>query len=197
KASEGLSDGDRRELFASCVTDKSDPWFARAYVNRIWGELMGEGFYEPVDDLGPGREARFTMIINRLASAWRASDYDVKWLFRLIMNTQAYQREIRPRDPSDERAPFAAACPTRLSADQIFDSLVNALGIEEASFPARMNFPALRRGFGGGARFQVGREFGVDPSAPNDEVQGTVPQALFFMNSPLLAQKINASGNTI
>jgi hypothetical protein len=196
KPTEGLSDVDRREQFASYVTDKNDPWFARAYVNRIWSELMGEGFFEPVDDLGPGREARFPMIVNRLASSWRASDYDVKWLFRLIMNTQAYQREIRPRDPSAGSIPFAAVCATRLSADQIFDSLVNALGIEDSGQGGRTN-AAARRGFAAGARFQVGREFGVDPSAPNDEVQGTVPQALFLMNNPLLAQKINATGDTM
>jgi Protein of unknown function (DUF1549)/Protein of unknown function (DUF1553) len=197
KPGEGLSDVERRELFASYVTDANDPWFARAYVNRIWGELMGEGFYEPVDDLGPGREARFPLIINRLASAWRASGYDVKWLFRLIMNTQAYQREIRPRDPSAESTPFAAVCPTRLSADQIFDSLVNALGVEDSGPTGRMNYAAAKRGIGGGARFQISREFGVDPSAPNDDVQGTVPQALFFMNSPLVAQRINANGDTM
>jgi hypothetical protein len=197
KAAEGLSDVERRELFASYVTDKNDPWFARSYVNRIWGELMGEGFYEPVDDLGPGREARFPLLINRLSSAWRASDYDVKWLFRLIMNTQAYQREIRPRDPSAEATPFASVCPTRLSADQIFDSLVTALGIEDSPQDARANYAAARRGGAAGARFQLSREFGIDPSLPNDEIQGTVPQALFLMNSPLLAQKISANGDTM
>lgn len=197
RSAEGLSDVDRRELFASYVTDQNDPWFARAYVNRIWSELMGEGFYEPVDDLGPGRTPRFPTVINRLASAWRASDYDVKWLFRLVMNTESYQREIRPRDPSAESAPFASVCPTRLSADQIFDSLVNALGIDDTGPPGRPNYAAAKRGGPVGPRFQVNREFGVDPSLPTDDVQGTVPQALFFMNSPLLAQKINASGDTM
>ena len=36
------------------MTSKN-PWFATAFVNRMWRELVGEGFYEPVDDMGPDR----------------------------------------------------------------------------------------------------------------------------------------------
>ena len=34
-----------------------NPWFATAFVNRMWAELVGEGFYEPIDDIGPGSHA--------------------------------------------------------------------------------------------------------------------------------------------
>jgi len=196
---QSLPDVERRAMFAQYVTDKSDPWFARAYVNRIWSELMGEGFYEPVDDLGPGRTVRFPTAINRLASAWRASDYDVKWLFRLVMNTEAYQREIRPRDPSAESTPFASVCPTRLSGDQIFDSLMSAFGIEEAALGrfVMAASPQARRFGPGGPRLSVTAVFGVDPSTPIDDVQGTVPQALFMMNNQLITGQVRAQGDTL
>lgn len=48
----GLSDAERREQLARFVTSPENPWFARAYVNRVWARLMGHGFYEPVDNLG-------------------------------------------------------------------------------------------------------------------------------------------------
>jgi hypothetical protein len=35
--------------------------------------------------------------------------------------------------------------------------------------------------------------FGVDPSTPNEEVLGTIPQALFLMNSPQLNRAIRGS----
>jgi hypothetical protein len=195
---EGMTDTERRELFAQYVTDKNNPWFARAYVNRVWGALMGEGFYEPVDDLGPGREARFPMIINRLASAWRTSDYEPKWLFRLIMNTAAYQREIRPRGPAGTSPPFAAVCPTRLSGDQIFDCLMNALGLDENTLaPFAAGAPQARRFGPVGPRLFFNTQFGVDPSTPNDDVQGTIPQALFMMNSPLIGGQIRGQADTI
>lgn len=34
------------------------------------------------------------------------------------------------------------------------------------------------------------RLFGIDPSVSNDEVTGTIPQALFLMNSPLVNNRI-------
>ena len=46
------SPGLRRAL-AESVVRKDNSWFAAAYVNRVWGELMGQSFYMPVDDLGP------------------------------------------------------------------------------------------------------------------------------------------------
>jgi hypothetical protein len=36
------------------------------------------------------------------------------------------------------------------------------------------------------------KTFGFDPSTPNDEVIGTIPQALFLMNSPLVTREIQA-----
>ena len=36
----------------------------------------------------------------------------------------------------------------------------------------------------GGPRVLFNALFGVDPSVPNDDVLGTIPQALFLMNSP-------------
>src|SRR5262249_35149420 len=41
-AGRSLSDGERRRRLADAVTDKNNPWFAAAFVNRTWGELMGQ-----------------------------------------------------------------------------------------------------------------------------------------------------------
>ena len=54
-----LSDRARREALARAITDRENYWFASAFANRIWGELMGQAFYEPVDDLGPGKPVVF------------------------------------------------------------------------------------------------------------------------------------------
>ena len=35
--------------------------------------------------------------------------------------------------------------------------------------------------------------FGVDPSTPNEDVLGTIPQALYLMNSPQLNRAIDGS----
>ena len=55
KLSTGKTDGERRTTLADWLTAHEDSWFVKAFVNRIWAELIGEGFYEPIDDLGPDR----------------------------------------------------------------------------------------------------------------------------------------------
>ena len=183
----------RRELAASFVTGQDNPWFARAFVNRVWYELTGEAFYLPVDDLGPTRDPVAPEVIETLADQWAAGGYDVAWLFRTIMNTKAYQRASASGDSSAASTRFAANCPSRLSSDQIVDALDRALGI--FSFAARMAPPAedamqaMRRARFG-PRFFVDQLFGVDPSTPGDEVLGTIPQALFLMNAPGLERGI-------
>ncbi len=41
------------------------------------------------------------------------------------------------------------------------------------------------------------KTFGVDPSTPNDDVLGTIPQALFLMNSPQINNAIRANGKSV
>ena len=38
--------------------------------------------------------------------------------------------------------------------------------------------------------------FGFDPSVPQDELLGNVPQALFLMNMPAISNALRAEGNT-
>ena len=54
---------------------------------------------------------------------------DVRWPFRTILNTKAYQREVRSTYTASGRTPFAAVCPSRLRSDQILDSLVQVLDL--------------------------------------------------------------------
>jgi hypothetical protein len=203
KSDSGMKDLDRRKELAKLLTAKDNKWFSRAYVNRIWGEMLGEGFFMPIDDLGPTRKARFEQVLAVLADGFTASGYDMKWLFRTVANTQAYQRQIRAKDASDVSPPFASASPTRLRADQIYDSLTQALGTSD--FNANRRRFGRRRFGGGGAmmrygrfneRFRFAQLFSFDPSMPQADIVGTVPQALYLMNSPRINNLIRGTGGT-
>ena len=126
---ESLGAEQRRTLAASYITGQDNPWFARAFVNRTWYALMGEAFYEPIDDIGPERTPRAPEVLEPLADQWRRGGYDIRWLYRTIMNTQAYQRRVRSTASAAGKTPFASGCPSRLRADQIFESLAQALGL--------------------------------------------------------------------
>ena len=131
----GTPDVERREAIAQWITGHGDRWFAKAFVNRMWAELVGHGFYEPVDDIGPDRSCAAPHTLDYLAEHFANNQYDIKWLFRVILATEAYQRESRSRFES-EQAPFAASCPQRLRGDQLFNSLTEVLGIGEGPVPA-------------------------------------------------------------
>ena len=109
----GIEDIKRREALALWMTSPENPWFAKAYVNRMWSELVGEGFYEPVDDMGPDRQCLAPKTLSYLATGFQKQAYDMRWLIRTIMATNAYQRESRPRRKVGE-TPFTANRTQRL-----------------------------------------------------------------------------------
>ena len=194
-AGQNLSDADRRTALANAITDKSNYWFAGAYINRIWGELMGQAFYQPVDDMGPKKEAVFPGVLTRLTGAFCGSNYDIKQMFRDIMNSQTYQRQIRLGDSADQHLHFAAAYPTRLRADALWDSLVNVLG--RLGGPPAAPRPKNPFAGPGGLEGQFKEEFRFDPSLKADEIESSVPQALLLMNNPAISQRIQAKGSNL
>src|SRR5204863_186608 len=144
------------------------------FVNRIWGELMGQSFYQPIDDMGPQKEAVMPEVLVRVAAAFRGTDYDIKGLFRDIMNSQTYQRQIRPGETSDDHLLFAANNPTRMNANALWQTLVGTLGqlnpVPGGGFPMKKG-PAAGGPLGRlqGLEGTFKQEFGYDPSSKSDE----------------------------
>lgn len=190
----GTRDDERRGRLADDLT--SSEWFATALVNRYWSELVGEGFYEPVDDLGPGRTASAPRAAERLAAAFADSGHDLRWLHRTILATDAYQRESRPRrTPSDK--PFAANVAQPLRGDQLFDAVLAALGVDERRLRG-MTTGERVRGYGAASpRLVFNAAFGFDPSEPRETIQATIPQTLARMNTPQLNQAVRSFPVTV
>jgi hypothetical protein len=197
KPGSGLADLDRRQSLARYITAPTNPWFAKAFVNRLWGQLVGEGFYMPIDDIGPERTPRHPAALEALSTGFIASGYDIAWLFRAITNTEAYQRQIRPRDPN-QSLPFAAAAPSRLRADLLYDSLALVLGFKDQEPKPPEGDAMMAQMFrrNNSPRGQFHQLFGFDPSTTPDELNGTIPQALFMMNSPIINGLTRAGGQT-
>ena len=196
----GQSDSDRRSAVAKAFTAKENPWFARAIVNRVWAEMLGEGFFMPVDDLGPNRAARYPEVLELLCQNFVASGDDPKWLVRTIANTETYQRKIASKPVSAVELPFASATPVPLRSDVVFNSLVQVFGVTEeemggqpANAKAKKENP---RAYFQGPRFQFDSLFGIDPSVPKEDVVGNIPQSLMMMNSRIFRARMAARGAT-
>jgi hypothetical protein len=188
----GTPDAERRGTIAQWMTE--NPWFATAYVNRIWAELVGEGFYEPVDDIGPDRTPSAPKAVALLGRSFAESGHDVKWLFRVICATEAYQRESRPRRDVDG-TPFVASIAQPLRSDQLFNALLTAVDAEETE--PRMNRrgrPQMMGAYGRNATIRTAFEtvFGYDPSDPRATVVSSIPQALAMMNGVRLNLAVRA-----
>ncbi|QDT52191.1 hypothetical protein Pan44_02000 [Caulifigura coniformis] len=186
------SDLDRREALAKAITSKSNPWFRKAFVNRMWGELLGEGFFMPIDDMGPKRSGVQEDVLEALANGFASHGYDIQWLLRTITSTQAYQRQLAG-SPNDT-VKFAAATPTRLRSDQIYNAMAQVLGVEEMPGLASMRRGPYGRGNSGRRGFQ--QLFGYDPSTPQADILGNIPQVLFMMNADTIAPLTRATGDT-
>jgi hypothetical protein len=121
---------DPREKLAALITDSRNERFARVIVNRLWKRYFGWGIVEPVDDWETARPSN-PELLDYLARELVTHDYDLKHVARLILNSQAYQREVRP-DGSSERKPaerlFASPARRRMTAEQAVDSLFTAVG---------------------------------------------------------------------
>jgi hypothetical protein len=188
----GLADVERRRQLAAFVTGTGNPWFAKAYVNRVWARLIGRGFYEPVDDMGVIHTPVLPDVHERLAAHFLATGCDVKGLFRLITSTDAYRRSV-PADPELADQPLAAARVAKLRGDEVFDSLATAIELPNVQPPkakptAEVRFPIPPRS----TRELVAETFGYDPSLSPRDVMRNMNQAMLLMNNEQLQAQVNA-----
>lgn len=187
----GADDLARRAALAHWITSGDNPYFARAYVNRIWARLMGRGFAEPVDDFGENAFFVLPEIHDAVADQFIASGYDHRDLFRLVMNTRAYGRALTQSSESDS---LAVVKTKPLRGDEVFDSLVVAVGLENFTPPREkktgaVRFPPLPKS----TRDLVNAAFGYDPSFPDKLVLRSMKQAMFMMNNQQLGKAISAA----
>ena len=85
------ADHDRRQSLANWLTQKDNPWFAKAVVNRIWFHLHGRGIVEPVDDFRDSNPSSNDELLEALATDFAGGDFRLKPLIRTIANSRTYQ----------------------------------------------------------------------------------------------------------
>ena len=123
---------DPRQLFADWLIKPENPWFARNIVNRIWCWLLGRGIIHEPDDIRPDNPPAIPELLICLQQELAASHYDLKHIYRLILNSQTYQLSSRPRGDSPQAEPQFAFYPARrLEAEVLIDALNQITGTTE------------------------------------------------------------------
>lgn len=119
----------RGEL-ALLITSPRNKAFARNFVNRLWHELLGRGFVEPVDDFSDHNSPSHPQSLEYLSDEFVANAYDFRSLVRLIVGSNAYQRGhiygVDVATQQDAEGAFAAAPVRRMISESLFDSVVLA-----------------------------------------------------------------------
>ena len=194
-------DDDRREKLADWLVSPSNPFFARAAVNRIWYHLLGRGIVEPVDDLRESNPPASAELLDALADDFTRHGYDVQRTIRLIVESRVYQTSSQPnRFNAEDSRYFSHATVRMLSAEQMLDSASRATGVTEKLF----NLPAGSRA----AQVPDGelvhpflKDFGQPARADACECErgsdSTLEQALQIVGGPTLHGKVIARDNRI
>jgi len=124
---------DPRRVFADWLVSTHNPWFARNLANRSWAWLLGRGIIEEPDDIRPDNPPSNAELLTCLESELIGSQYDLKHLFRVILNSQTYQLASVPRSVAPEAAAHFASYPLRrLDAEVLIDAIDQVTGSTES-----------------------------------------------------------------
>lgn len=122
-------DCSRRQNLAQWLTAPDNPYFARSYVNRVWGYLLGRGLIEPLDDIRAGNPPTNPALLNRLTQEFVASGFDVQQLIRTICQSRTYQLSIETnRWNEDDTLNYSHAMVRRLPAEVLYDTIHTVVG---------------------------------------------------------------------
>src|SRR6185436_14221011 len=86
-----LADQDPRLRLADWLQNESNPFFAKALVNRYWKHFFKRGLIEPEDDIRDTNPPTNPELLSALESHFRQSKFDLKELVRVITRSHAYQ----------------------------------------------------------------------------------------------------------
>lgn len=116
-----------RERLAVWMTSRKNERFAMNIANRMWAHYMGRGAAEPLHDIEPKKSFN-PELLKVLTEEMLTLDFDLKAFSWVIVNTKAYNRlSTRTKIPINEPYYFTGPILRRMSAEQVWDSLITLM----------------------------------------------------------------------
>jgi hypothetical protein len=144
-----LSPGqDPRQALADWLIAEENPWFAKNVVNRVWYWLLGRGIIHEPDDIRPDNPPSNPELLAWLERELVSSGYDLKHVYRLILNSKTYQLSAIPQSDDPQAGANFASYPIRqLDAEVLIDAICQITGTtEEYSSPVPEPFAFIPEG---------------------------------------------------
>jgi len=167
------------------LTSKTNPFFSKAMVNRVWAQYFGKGLVDPIDDMHDGNPATHPELLEALAIQFSASNFDLKFLIRSICNSETYQRSSKPNASNKETdIALLARMPIKnMTPEQLFDSLTTVLGAA-SNADKKLGKVKAAKNQPKGARAQFVTFFLPEEGTSALSYETGIPQILRLMNSP-------------
>ncbi len=205
-----------RLQLAQWIASPTNPLTARVLVNRVWQHLVGQPLVATPDDFGStGEPPRHPELLDHLAARFMADRWSLKRLIRTIMLSRTYRQSSAGRADGNAHDAANEFCwrmnRKRLELEPIRDSLLFVAG--RLDFTRPQVVPMTGTGGKSSApkslfglespyrtvylpvlRSLLPETYGVfdfpDPAGTKGkrEVTTVAPQALFFMNDPMVAE---------
>ncbi|MCH9653225.1 MAG: DUF1549 and DUF1553 domain-containing protein [Planctomycetes bacterium] len=180
-----------------------NPYFAPAFVNRIWEHYFNIGIVDPPDDFNQGNPPSNPQLLDWLAKDFIDHKFDIKHLHRLILNSRTYQLSWEPNASNRlDKKNFSHALLRRMPAEVLIDAVADVTGVSNyfgrlpKDRPQRavgqampsMRYGASRGGYAMKVFGRPDREKTCDCERSNDP---SVAQALYLINDQEVLAKID------
>lgn len=188
-----------------------NPYFAKAFVNRVWANYFNAGIVEPPDDMSLANPPRNKALLDHLAAGFIAHGFDMKWVHREICNSATYQRswQTNSTNEKDEKN-FSRSVPRRLPAEVAVDAFQQAVASDAKAAGAlttlkgrTISIPgasASVRGNAGGDRGFALQVFGRSTRESNCDcdrsTEASLLQTVFLQNDSSVVSAINGGRDT-
>jgi hypothetical protein len=180
----------RREAFARALTTDS-PLFARSAANRFWFYLMGRGIVHPLDIDSDDNPSSHPELLDLLAREFAKSNFDVRWLFRSIMLSKAYQASSQAHATVVPPETFAVMNLKSLTPERLGYAMLGATGWLEAERLA-LGKAATTEALATRNNPRVKTFVDIFAGAPGEpetaDFVATLPQTLFLKHSDQIRQ---------
>jgi hypothetical protein len=155
---------DPRQPVMDWMRESDNPYFARAFVNRVWGSYFNVGLIDPPDDLNLANPPSNPALLDYLCRGFVQNNFDMKWLHREIATSRTYQLSWHPNETNkyDERD-YSHAIVRRLPAEVLYDALVHATASDDALDPLHKDPASMRAiGYSSGLSNRRGEGYAVN-----------------------------------
>jgi len=190
-------DKDIRESLANWMTRADNPFFSRAFVNRVWKHYLGRGLVEEVDDLRVTNPPTNPALLDALAADFVKNKFNIRRLVRTIMLSRTYQLSAQPNDTNrDDAINYSRFGMRRLMAETLTDAIAQVTAVPD-KFPG---YPPGTRAMqvyaGGNYMLSTFGRLSRDIICERD-TQPDIAQTMHLISGDTIQKKLNAEGNIV